>query len=149
MDGRTPASTGRSDAYVHGILDGTLRRRQSGRRDNPHEVYTWNVAIQRQVTPNLFVSGTYLGSHIAHIWNAIELNPAQFLGLGPCTLQTATGPVSYPVCSTAQNVNQRRLLNLANPQANLNTGGFGEITSLSNGWDSLGRQINLALRLIF
>jgi hypothetical protein len=84
-----------------------------------HEVYTWNVAIQRQVTPNLFVSGTYLGSHIAHIWNAIELNPAQFLGLGPCTLQTATGPVSYPVCSTAQNVNQRRLLNLANPQANL------------------------------
>jgi hypothetical protein len=37
----------------------------------------------------------------------------------------------------------------ANPQANLNAGGFGEINSLSNGWDSLGRQINLALRLIF
>jgi hypothetical protein len=37
----------------------------------------------------------------------------------------------------------------ANPQANLNAGGFGQITTLSNGWDSLGRQINLGLRLLF
>jgi len=37
----------------------------------------------------------------------------------------------------------------ANPQANLNAGAFGEISSLNNGLDSLGRQINLALRLLF
>ena len=37
----------------------------------------------------------------------------------------------------------------ANPQANLNSGAFGEISSLNNGLDSLGRQINLALRLLF
>ena len=62
-----------------------------------HVQYSWNLGIQRQVTPDLFLSGTYVGTHIIHIWNAIELNPAQFLGLGPCTLNTATGPVSYPV----------------------------------------------------
>jgi len=84
-----------------------------------HVQYTWNAGIQRQMTPDLFLSGTYLGSHIIHIWNALELNPALNLGFGPCTLTTATGPVSYPVCTTAANLNQRRLLNLANPQANI------------------------------
>jgi len=81
--------------------------------------YTWNVGIQRQVTSSLFASATYLGSQMIHVWNAVELNPAIFLGLGPCTLQATTGPVSYPVCSTSANIDQRRRLNLINPQANL------------------------------
>jgi hypothetical protein len=84
-----------------------------------HVQYSWNAGVQHQMTPDLFLSATYLGSHIIHIWNAIELNPAQNLGFGPCTLNTASGPVSYPVCTNAGNVNQRRILNLANPQANL------------------------------
>ena len=37
----------------------------------------------------------------------------------------------------------------ANPQANLNSGNFGTITSVGNGVDSLGRQVDFALRLIF
>jgi len=81
--------------------------------------YSWNLGIQRQMTQDLFLSGTYVGTHLAHVWGAIELNPAQWLGLGPCTLNTANGPVSYPVCSTAANVLQRRRLNLMNPQASL------------------------------
>jgi hypothetical protein len=81
--------------------------------------YSWNFGIQREVTSSMFASATYVGTQIAHVWNAIELNPAQFLGLSPCTLNTAGGPVSYLVCSTLANVNQRRILNLANPQANL------------------------------
>jgi hypothetical protein len=93
--------------------------------------YSWNFGVQRQVTPGLFLSGTYIGTHIAHLWAQIELNPGQWLGTGPCTLNTATGPVSYPVCSTAANVNQRRLLNLANPSANL-----GYVTA----WDDGGTQ---------
>src|SRR5439155_10193618 len=40
--------------------------------------YSWNFAIQRQVTSALFVAGTYVGTHITHIQNALELNPAQF-----------------------------------------------------------------------
>ena len=90
--------------------------------------YSWNLAIQRQVNPNLFVSGTYLGTHLIHVWAQLELNPAQWLGTAPCTLNTPTGPVSYPVCSTAANLNQRRLLNLANPSANL-----GYITQYDDG----------------
>ena len=81
--------------------------------------YSWNAGIQRQVTLGLFTSVTYIGSQMLHIWNAVELNPAQFLGTGPCTLQTTSGPVSYPTCSTSTNIDQRRLLNLINPQANL------------------------------
>jgi carboxypeptidase family protein len=93
--------------------------------------YSWNLGIQRQMTSSWFLSGTYVGTHLTHIWNALELNPALFLGIGPCTLNTATGPVSYPVCSTASNVNQRRLLNLANPQANL-----GYLTQYDDGGTS-------------
>jgi hypothetical protein len=36
-----------------------------------------------------------------------------------------------------------------NPQTNLNAGEFGTITSLGNGMDALGRQVDIALRLIF
>jgi hypothetical protein len=38
-----------------------------------------------------------------------------FLGLGPCTLNTATGPRTFPVCSTNANLNERRRLSLENP----------------------------------
>ena len=90
--------------------------------------YSWNFGIQRQMTPDLFVSGTYIGTHLIHLWAQFELNPPQWLGLGPCTLNTGTGPVFYPVCSTAANENQRRILNLANPAAN-----FGYITQYDDG----------------
>jgi hypothetical protein len=81
--------------------------------------YTWNLGIQRQVTNSWFASATYMGSRMLHIWNSVELNPAWFLGTGPCTLQTANGPVSYPVCSTTANIDQRRVLNLGNPSVPL------------------------------
>jgi hypothetical protein len=90
--------------------------------------YSWNLAVQRQVNPNLFVSGTYVGTHLIHVWAQLELNPGQWLGTGPCTLNTASGPVTYPVCSTASNLNQRRLLNLKNPNANL-----GYVTQYDDG----------------
>ena len=41
----------------------------------------------------------------------MALNPGVFLGLGPCTLNG----VSYPVCSTNANLNQRRVLYQQNP----------------------------------
>ena len=79
--------------------------------------YSWNFGIQRQVTPDLFVSGSYIGTHIIHLWALLEYNPAQFIP-GNCVAGqyglTAPGP-----CSTASNVNQRRILNLQNPSANL------------------------------
>jgi hypothetical protein len=96
----------------------------------PTTQYSWNFGVQRQISPSLFASATYIGSRIDNLMNAIELNPPMNLGFGPCTLQTPTGPISYPVCTAAGNLNQRRLLNLANPSVSL-----GYITSYADvGW---------------
>ena len=77
--------------------------------------YQWNIGIQRQFTPTLFASATYIGSQLIHTWTAIDLNPGQFIP-GNCVAGqyglTAAGP-----CSQLGNINQRRLLNLVNPAA--------------------------------
>jgi hypothetical protein len=110
----------------------------------PTTQYSWNLGVQRQVSKSLFASATYIGSRIVNLMNAIELNPARNLGFAPCTLQTPTGAVSYPVCTTAGNINQRRLLNLANPAVSL-----GYITSYADvGWqDYNGLLLNSRLDL--
>ena len=79
----------------------------------PLSQYSWNFGIQRQLTPNWFVAGTYIGTHILHLWGAVELNPAIYVsgncGVGQYGL-TAPGP-----CTQPSNINQRRVLNLASP----------------------------------
>jgi len=79
------------------------------------EVYTWNAGIQRQFTPKLFGSATYVGSQTIHLWDNVEYNPPIYVP-GNCVAGqyglTAPGP-----CSTVGNVNARRVLNLANPVA--------------------------------
>jgi len=66
-----------------------------------HAQYSWNLGVQRQITPSWFASATYIGTHIIHIWNAVELNPATFV----------------PGNTTQANVTQRRVLNLARPSS--------------------------------
>ena len=75
----------------------------------------WNLSIQKQVGTSWLLSASYLGNLGVHEIHGHEGNPGVFLGLGACTIQTATGPVNYPVCSTTANENQRRLLSLENP----------------------------------
>ena len=94
------------------------------------EIYNWNLAIQRQINPNLFVSASYVGTQAIHQWTNIELNPGVFMGLNACTINTASGPVNYPVCSTFGNVNQRRVLNLQNPQGALD---ISNLTAFDDG----------------
>jgi hypothetical protein len=93
------------------------------------ENYQWNLAIQRQITPALFVSGTYIGTHLIHVWSDIDLNPAQFIP-GNCVAGqyglTAQGP-----CSTLGNENQRRLLELTNPGGAQNV--LGSMIQLDSG----------------
>lgn len=94
------------------------------------EQYSWNFGIQRQITPSLFASATYVGTHLIHTWTAIDLNPAQWI---PGTSTTSTGCAAvggvFPNSCT-QNENQRRLLELTNPSAgNL----LGNMTSLDDG----------------
>jgi hypothetical protein len=82
---------------------------------NSPRVQQWNVMVERQLGTSWGVSATYLGSYSDRLWAQTALNNGVFLGLGPCTLNTATGPRSFPVCSTTANLNQRRVMSLQDP----------------------------------
>jgi hypothetical protein len=66
-----------------------------------------------------------------------------FLGLNPCTLNTATGPRSYPVCSVNGNLNERRVLSLENPVRSAQIGALDLNTDI--GWQKY-RGLKLAAR---
>jgi hypothetical protein len=74
---------------------------------------TWNLSIQRQIGSSLLVSANYVGNSTNHLWLTTPLNPAVYIP-GNCVAGqyalTAAGP-----CSNTANVNQRRVLYLANP----------------------------------
>ena len=91
---------------------------------------SWNASIERQLGSDLAVSGTYLGTYSDRLWNVRSINYGTFLGTGPCTLQTLTGPRTFPVCSTQQNVDDRRRLRLLNFDQGRYFGGFEEHTAL-------------------
>jgi hypothetical protein len=82
---------------------------------NSPRVQQWNVMVERQLGTSWGVSATYLGSYSDRLWAQTALNNGVFLGLGPCTLNTSTGPRSFPVCSTTANLNQRRVMSLQDP----------------------------------
>jgi len=83
----------------------------------PPYMNQWNVSLQRQIGSDLLLTVNYVGNNIIHLTTGTQLNPAQFLGLGACTIQGPAGPVNYPVCSTTANTNQRRVLYRQNPVA--------------------------------
>jgi hypothetical protein len=74
-------------------------------------VYQWNLNLQRQIGNDWLVSAGYMGTHTIHLWSTKQYNPSIFMGLGPCVLNG----VSYNVCSTTGNQDQRRRLSLQNP----------------------------------
>jgi len=73
---------------------------------------SWNASIERQLGENWGGSVSYLGSYSDRLWGLIAYNPGEYLGTGPCVI----AGVSYPVCTTAANLNNRRRLYLLNPQ---------------------------------
>jgi carboxypeptidase family protein/TonB-dependent receptor-like protein len=87
--------------------------------DTPNmQVVQWNLSLQKQVGTDWLVSASYLGNETSHLWTSKYINPAVYLGLGPCTL----GGVQYASCSTTNTTNQRRRLSLANPVTGQNFG---------------------------
>jgi hypothetical protein len=82
---------------------------------NSPRLQQWNVTLERQLGASWGVSAAYLGSYADRLWAQTALNPGVFLGVGPCTLNTSTGPRTFPVCSTNANLNQRRKLSLQDP----------------------------------
>jgi hypothetical protein len=86
----------------------------------PTYVNQWNLSIQRQLGKDWLLSANYLGSSTIHFVSAVQTNAANFMGLGPCSLQqvNAAGqvvPVSYTTCSTTANTNFRRPLYQQDP----------------------------------
>src|SRR5206468_11313928 len=74
-------------------------------------VYSWNLALQRQLGTSWLVSATYLGTETAHLWVSYQLNPAVIV---PGPLTCAAGQTTG--CNSQANISQRRLAYLRNPQ---------------------------------
>ena len=74
--------------------------------------HSWNVGLERQLWTNWAASASYLGSYSDRLWGLIAYNPGEYLGTGPCVI----AGVSYPVCTTPANLNNRRRLYLKDPQ---------------------------------
>jgi Carboxypeptidase regulatory-like domain/TonB dependent receptor len=77
----------------------------------PMYLNEWNLSIQRQLGKDWLVTANYVGNETTHLFTSNQANPGVFQGLGACTLNG----VSYPVCSTVANIQQRRILTLKNP----------------------------------
>jgi hypothetical protein len=73
---------------------------------NSPRVQTWNATIEKQLGTKYGVAASYLGSYSDRLWGQVALNPGEFLGTGPCTLNG----VNYPVCTVNSNLDQRRVL---------------------------------------
>ena len=110
---------------------------------NSPRVQQWNVMLEQQFGASWGVSATYLGSYSDRLWAQSAQNPGVFLGLGPCTLNTATGPRTYPVCSVNGNLNERRVLSLENPVRASQIGALDLNTDI--GWQKY-RGLKLAAR---
>ena len=79
---------------------------------NSPRIQSWNVTVEQQFGTQWGVSASYLGSHSDRLWAQVALNPGVYMGLGPCVING----VSYNVCSTNANLNQRRALYQQNPR---------------------------------
>jgi hypothetical protein len=110
---------------------------------NSPRAQQWNVMVEQQLGASWGVSASYLGSYSDRLWAQSALNPGVFLGTGPCTLNTATGPRSYPVCSVNGNLNERRVLSLENPVRAAQIGALDLNTDI--GWQKY-RGLKLAAR---
>ncbi|HYR90358.1 MAG TPA: TonB-dependent receptor, partial [Terriglobia bacterium] len=86
-------------------------------RMNPNTIHNWNLTVQKQLSTNWLVSGSYLGSQAVHLWVSRAINPGTFNPSAPCTMQGVT----YNPCSTAtqtqlnNGLNDRRVLKLLKP----------------------------------
>ena len=103
---------------------------------NSPRVQSWNATVEQQIGRAWQVAASYLGSYSDRLWGQVAINPGTFLGLGPCTLQG----VLYPTCTSANNLDQRRVLSLENPEAS-------KLLGPVDRFDDLGTQDYRGLKL--
>ncbi len=89
------------------------------------KVYSWNLAIQRQINHALFASASYVGNEAIHTLFVTELNPPVLIPGAPIVSSCASTSLAV---NCVGNENVRRQLNLQNPAAQL-----GALTSYSSG----------------
>jgi carboxypeptidase family protein len=77
---------------------------------NAPRIQSWNVTIEQQLGTSWQVAASYLGRYSDRLWGFNAVNYGVFMGLGPCTING----VAYTVCTTNGNLQQRRVLSLAN-----------------------------------
>ena len=104
--------------------------------NNSTRAQTWNATVERQIGTSWQASVSYLGSYLDRMWGGVHLNPAVFMGLGPCTING----VNYATCTADSNLNQRRVLFLENPT-------LGQALSYVNRIADVGTQSYRAVRL--
>ena len=104
-------------------------------------VQSWNVTLEQQLFENWSATVNYLGRYSDHLWAEVGINPGVYLGLAPCVING----VSYTVCSTNANLNQRRKLVLENPR---NAAGLGFVDLHNDvGWQEYhGLRLTLSRR---
>jgi Carboxypeptidase regulatory-like domain len=107
---------------------------------NSPRIQQWNVTFERQIGKVWQASASYLGSYTDRLWGQVAINPGVFLGLGPCTLSG----VFYATCSTAANLNARRVFSLSGE----NPASAGLIGNLDMHTD-IGTQSYRGLKLSF
>ncbi len=82
-------------------------------------VNTWNFSVQRQLATNWLVSASYIGSETTHIYTeqpmnyAVQVPNVDGTAFGTCPAGVTTG------CDSTSNTNQRRVLNIADPNAQI------------------------------
>jgi hypothetical protein len=79
------------------------------------KVYSWNLALQRQFTPRLFASVSYLGNHAIHLPTQVELNPGTLLDVPSVPSNDARCKATSLAVNCTANLLARRALNLVNP----------------------------------
>lgn len=115
-----PITPGRDTQYPTAGTFGTMDP-----NINSPRIQSWNVTVEQQIGTDWGVAVSYLGSHSDRLWAQVALNPGIFMGLGPCTING----VSFTVCSTNANLNQRRALSQLNPQEGRLIGALDENTA--------------------
>jgi hypothetical protein len=104
----------------------------------PTYTQTWNLSLQREVTPGTLLSASYLGTQIVHLQAANPLNMSIFVpgagdAGGNCFLN---GKITHfrvtpgSACSTVNNTNDRRALSFVNPAF---SGEIGRLAVMVNG----------------
>jgi hypothetical protein len=82
-------------------------------------VGSWNLSIQKQIGTDWLMSTSYIGNQTTHLWVTRAINvPIFFPGApanGVCTAGGFTLRTTGTACSTAANINERRLFSLERP----------------------------------